>query len=68
MSDPILVPITDLAALRDAGIRYPETVDGWRWAFRVREERGLTRAFVRQGRRVLVDVPAYLHAVRGHAV
>jgi hypothetical protein len=59
-----LVPLTDLAALRAAGVLYPTTVDGWRWLFRVRNERGLGRAFRRIGRRVLVDVPSYMDAVR----
>ncbi len=61
---PTLVPLTDLESLRAAGIQYPETVDGWRWLYRVRAERGMERAFRRVGRRVLVDVPAYLAAVR----
>jgi hypothetical protein len=67
MNSPLLVPLTDITGLRAAGIHYPETVDGWRWAYRVRAERGLERAFVRQGRRVLVDIPAYLRAVRSDA-
>jgi hypothetical protein len=30
-----------------------------RWAFRTRHETGLTAAFKRQGRKVLIDVPKY---------
>jgi len=60
-----LIPLTDIEALRGAGIAYPTTVDGWRWLYRMRAERGLERAFRTVGRRVLVDVPNYLAAVRG---
>jgi hypothetical protein len=60
-----LVPLTDIDALRAAGVAYPSTVYSWRWLYRHREERGLACAFRRVGRRVLVDVPAYLAAVRG---
>ncbi len=59
-----LVPLVDLDGLRAAGIHYPKTVDGWRWAYRTRHERGLDNAFKRQGRRIVVDVPAYIEAVR----
>ncbi len=65
MTTPVLIPLTDLVALKAAGIIYPKTIDGWRWLFRKRYERGLDRAFHRVGRRVLVDAPAYLAAVRG---
>jgi hypothetical protein len=58
------IPITDLEALKALGISYPSTVDGWRWAWRHRAERGLERAFVRQGRRVLVVPDLYIAAVR----
>ena len=61
-----LVLMTDLDALRAAGVVYPKTVDGWRWLYRIRHERGLDRAFCRVGRRVLVDVPAYLTAIRAN--
>lgn len=67
MAPPTLVPLTDTDTLRDAGIAYPTTIDGWRWIYRNRQERGLDRAFVRVGRRVLVDVPVYLEALRGRA-
>jgi hypothetical protein len=63
----ILVPITDINALKAAGIHYPATVEGWRWAYRMRTDRGLDHAFIRHGRRVLVDIPAYLKAVRTQA-
>ena len=61
---PTIVALTDLPALRAAGANYPETVDGWRWLFRRRRERGLETAFKRCGRRILIDVPAYLEALR----
>jgi|GEM_PF-2080384 len=64
---PTLVPLTDLATIREAGICYPSTVHGWRWLYRCRAERGLESAFRRQGRRVVLDVPAYLAAVRERA-
>lgn len=65
MTTPVLIPLTDLAALNAAGIAYPQTIDGWRWLYRMRRERGLDSAFRRVGCRVLVDAPAYLSAVRG---
>lgn len=61
------IPITDADALRAAGVAYPTTEHAWRWLFRVRHERGLDRAFVRVGRRILVDVPTYLDAIRSRA-
>lgn len=64
MMTPTLVPITDLATLRAAGIAYPSTEHAWRWLYRCRADRGLDRAFRRVGRRVLVDVPEYLAAIR----
>lgn len=67
MTTPILLPITDIAALRAAGIHYPATVDAMRWLHRHRAERGLSHAFKRVGRRVLVDVPAFLAAIRDQA-
>lgn len=63
-SAPALVALTDLDGLAAAGIRYPSTVDGWRWLYRCRHERGLDRAFRRLGRRIVVDVAAYLAALR----
>jgi hypothetical protein len=64
MSTPTLIPLNNAAALQQAGILYPETEDGWRWLYRQRKERGLSAAFVRMGRRVLVDVPRYLELAR----
>lgn len=61
------IPITDLEALRERGITYPSTVDGWRWAWRHRQERGLQDAFVRVGRRVCVLPDRYVIAVRARA-
>lgn len=60
----VFVPITDIKALRAAGILSPATIDGWRWLFRKRKERGLARAFRRNGRKIEVDVPAYIEAKR----
>lgn len=65
---PTLVPLTDIAALRAAGVHYPGTVEALRYLYRVRHERGLESAFRRVGRRVLIDVPAYLAAVRQQSV
>ena len=59
-----LVELTNLAALQAAGIHYPRTVHAWRWLFRCRKERGLELAFIRVGRRVLVDPPRYLELIR----
>jgi hypothetical protein len=60
----VLVPLTDLAAFRECGIVYPSTVNQWRWVYRCRHERGLTAAFCHAGRRVLVDVPAFIELSR----
>lgn len=64
---PALVPLTDLERLHTAGVHYAETVDAWRWLYRVHHERSMVRAFPRVGRRILVDIPACLDAVRAHA-
>lgn len=61
---PVIVPLNDLAGLRAGGIEYPKTLDAWRWLYRCRAERGMSGAFLRQGRRVLVDVPKYLELAR----
>jgi hypothetical protein len=61
---PLLIPITDLAAMREAGIVYPSTVDGFRWLFRKRYERGLDNAFRRVGRRILLDTERYVELIR----
>lgn len=55
-TSPILLPLTDLDGLRAAGLAYPSSVDGWRWLYRVRRERGVEDGFRRIGRRILVDV------------
>jgi hypothetical protein len=59
-----IVPLTDVERLRAAGIEYPRTVESWRWLYRHRHDRGMAGAFLRQGRRVLVDVPRYLELAR----
>ena len=59
-----LIAMTDIEALRAAGINYPHTEHSWRWLYRHRHERGVTDGFRRIGRRVLVDVPAFLNAIR----
>jgi hypothetical protein len=61
------IPITDLETLRERGITYPSSVDGWRWLFRRREERGLKDAFVRVGRRVCLLPDRYVTALRARA-
>lgn len=64
MTTPTIVPLTDIDRLRAAGIEYPGTLDAWRWLYRCRRERGMQDAFLRQGRRVLVDVPRYIELAR----
>lgn len=59
-----LIPMTDIQGLRAAGINYPHTIDSWRWLYRHREERGVTEAFRRVGRRIVVDVQAFIDAIR----
>ena len=58
------IPMTDLETLRAAGICYPTTLNGWRWLFRHRHERGLEDAFRRIGRRIVVDPERYRELVR----
>lgn len=53
---PRLIPLTRLDELRQAGIVYPETVHAWRWLYRNRTARGLDKAFVRVGSRILINV------------
>ena len=60
MNSPTIVPMTDLDALRAAGINYPASIHSWRWLYRCRHERGIADAFIRSGRRVLVNVPRYI--------
>jgi hypothetical protein len=57
------IPITDQAALRAAGIHWPESEHGWRWLFRQRAHNGFAAAFAKIGTRVLVDVEGYYAAV-----
>jgi hypothetical protein len=57
--------LTDLDALRARGIAYPATLDGWRWAYRRRRERGLDGVFSKVGRRIFVDTEKYL-AIAGY--
>jgi hypothetical protein len=59
-----LIPLSSISELHAAGISYPKTVDAWRWLYRCRAERGLERAFVRIGRRILVDVPKFVELAR----
>jgi hypothetical protein len=61
----VLIPLNSISELQAAGISYPKTVDGWRWLYRCRHERGLDGAFVKTGRRILVDIPRYLELIRG---
>src|SRR5262245_5759119 len=63
----LLIPMTDVDALKAAGIHYPATEYGWRWCFRHRHVRGLDNAFKRNGRRIVVDVEAFKAAVRNRA-
>lgn len=62
-----IIPINDIETIRAAGLHYPETVDGWRWLWRTRHKQGLERAFIQIGRRVMVDVDAYVEAMRARA-
>jgi hypothetical protein len=60
-----LIPLTDLAGIRAAGIAYPSTEHSWRWLYRHRHERQLNEAFHRIGRRIVLDTARYLELVRG---
>jgi hypothetical protein len=60
----LLIPITDVEALKAAGIHHPGSENAWRWCFRHRHARGLDYAFKRNGRRILVDVDAFKAAIR----
>jgi hypothetical protein len=64
----LLIPLTDVEALRAAGIHYPATEDAWRWCYRHRHARGVAGAFKLNGRRIVVDVDAFKAAVRGSEV
>ncbi len=59
-----LIPISDGHALREAGVLYPSTTESWRWLFRRRAERGVGEAFVRVGRRILVDTDRLIELMR----
>jgi hypothetical protein len=59
-----LIPMTDLKALKGAGILYPDSANAWRWCYRQRHARGLARGFKLNGRRIVVDVDAFKAAVR----
>jgi hypothetical protein len=63
----LLIPMTDVEALKAAGIHYPATENSWRWCFRHRHSRGLDQAFKRNGRRIVVDVDAFKAALRNGA-
>ena len=65
MMSPVVIPLNSISELHAAGISYPKTVDGWRWLYRRRHERGLEEAFIKAGRRILVDVPRYIELIRG---
>jgi hypothetical protein len=64
----LLIPLTDVEALKAAGIHYPATENAWRWCYRHRHARGLAGAFKLNGRRIVVDVDAFKAAVRGSDV
>jgi hypothetical protein len=67
-SKPRIVPLTDIEAIRAAGVLYPATVDGWRWLYRQRAARGMTHVFLRVGRRIMIDLPAYEAVLRRPSV
>ncbi|MDA8248701.1 MAG: hypothetical protein M0Z28_05925 [Rhodospirillales bacterium] len=59
-----LIPMTDGPALAAARVHYPSTLESWRWLYRQRRERGVEEAFVRVGRRILVDTDRLLELMR----
>jgi hypothetical protein len=59
-----LIPMHETDDLRKAGVHYPATPESWRWLFRTRRERGVEEAFVRVGRRILVDTEVLLDRMR----
>jgi hypothetical protein len=61
------IPITNLEALRGAGIEYPNTVNSWRWIYRRRHESGLADSFRTVGRRVLVNPSRFLELTHDRA-
>jgi hypothetical protein len=54
-----LIPLTDPEKMEAAGLPFPTTYSA-RWCHRHASARGLTKAFVRIGRRIYVD-PAKFH-------
>lgn len=61
-----LIPLTDPAAMREAGLPFSST-DSARWCFRHRVERGVSDAFVRIGSRVYIDPDRFHSLVRSTA-
>jgi hypothetical protein len=61
---PKIVPLTDIDTIRASGVVYPATLNGWRWLYRQRVARGMSHVFLRVGRRIMIDLPAYEAALR----
>lgn len=59
-----LIPIGHVSALKEAGVHYPATPESWRWLYRTRAERGVEEAFLKCGRRILVDTDRLLQLMR----
>lgn len=55
-----LIAITDLVALAAAGLKWPKTVESWRWQYRHRARNGLAGAFHKVGGRVCVEPGEFL--------
>ena len=51
----LLISMTDVEALKAAGIHYPATESAWRRCVRRRHVCGLENAYKRSGRRTVVD-------------
>lgn len=60
-----LIPLTDIERMQAAGLPF-ESPDSARWCERRAEERGLSEAFIRIGRRVYVD-PEVFHRLARNA-
>jgi len=58
-----LIPLTDPAGMKAAGLPF-HTTDSARWCHRHADERGLSEAFVRLGKRVYVDPDKFHELVR----
>lgn len=58
-----LIPLTRPDELKAAGVPFA-TTDSARWAFRMRNENGLSDAFIRLGRRVYLDPEKFHSLVR----